>query len=249
MTSSTPLSYILIHGAWTGSWIWQPLLQPLRHHGHEVLCVELPGHSQSSPLAAADIRFADYLACIKLAIDSAQHPVMLVGHSFAGMLISQAGEDYAEQVAGLIYLCAFMLPSGYSFLQATTGVQGSVALDHLQFAADGHSVSIAAEHQHRAVAQDLPVSSFERVQPLFVAEPTAPLAQALCLSSRWDGLPRAYLECIADQALPLAQQRAMQEQLPPHYRASLDCGHSPQFSATDALAHHLLQAAIALSQS
>lgn len=62
-------------------------------------------------------------------------------------------------------------------------------------------------------------------------------------------MPRAYLECTADQALPLAVQRAMQEQLPPHYRASLDSGHSPQFSATQALLQHLLQAAAALIRS
>lgn len=189
MTPSNPLSYILVHGAWTGSWIWQPVLQPLRDHGHEVLCVELPGHAQASSLAAADIRFADYLASIEQAIDAAQYPVVLVGHSFAGLPISQAGEDYAEQVSGLIYLCAFMLPSGCSFLQATAGAQGSVALEHLQFAADGHSVSIAAEHQHRAVAQDLPAASFAQVQPLFVAEPTAPLAPEFTLGRVAPRLP------------------------------------------------------------
>ncbi|WP_439887289.1 alpha/beta fold hydrolase [Pseudomonas sp. MBLB4123] len=252
MTPSTPqapLSYILVHGAWTGSWIWQPVRQPLRDRGHEVLCVELPGHGPSSSVAAADIRFADYLASIEQAIDSARHPLVLVGHSFAGMLISQAGEDHAERIAGLIYLCAFMLPSGCSFLQASAGVRGSVALDHLQFAADGHSVSIAAEHQHRAVAQDVPAAGFAQVQPLLCAEPTAPLAHELRLSSRWAELPRAYLECTADQALPLTVQRAMQEQLPPHYRASLDSGHSPQFSATEALVQGLQLAASALIRS
>ena len=75
---------------------------------------------------------------------------------------------------------------------------------------------------------------------LIVPEPTAPLGGTLSVTEeRWGRIPRYYIECMADKAIPPDVQRAMYAATPVKEVFSMNTSHAPNFSAPDDLARHL----------
>ncbi len=177
-------------------------------------------------------------------LDAQQEPVILVGHSLGGIIISQAGENRSDKVKSLVYLCAFLLPGGGSFMKATQGVKGSMVLDNLVMAQDQSSVTIKEEVMREAFAHDVPPEAFARVRPMIVREPTAPLTGTLSVTEeKWGRIPRYYIECTADKAIPPDVQRAMYTAIPVRKVFSMSTSHAPNLSAPEELAEYLLAVA------
>jgi pimeloyl-ACP methyl ester carboxylesterase len=238
-----PPAFVLVHSAWLGGWAWQPLASILSAESADVFAPDLPGHGQD-PTPPAQVTMDAYVRTITDLLDARQDPVVLVGHSLGGIVISQVAELRPDKVSALVYLCAFLLPDGASFLTATASVEGSMVLDNLVMAEDGHSVTIREDLVHHAFAHDVPVEQFEQVRHLIVPQPTAPLAAPLAITAqRWGSIPRYYIECTADRAIPPAVQQAMYTGLPVEQVFSLDTSHAPNFSAPDRLADYLLEVA------
>lgn len=80
--------YVLVHGAWHGSWCWRKVVPLLRAKGHTVFTPDLPGHYRSAT-PCADVTLKTYVDSISDLIVSNNHKVILVGHSMAGVVISQ----------------------------------------------------------------------------------------------------------------------------------------------------------------
>src|ERR1700748_1456288 len=78
---------ILVHGAWADASSWDAVVPLLKAQGHEVIAVNLAGHGEDTT-SFAGITFQTYVNQVKSAIGARTH-VILVGHSFAGMVISQ----------------------------------------------------------------------------------------------------------------------------------------------------------------
>ncbi|MGU3466254.1 alpha/beta fold hydrolase [Methylobacterium sp. C33D] len=103
--------YILVAGSWHGSWCWSQVVPLLERAGHRVLTPDLYDvisgqHSMAKqPLQA----WADQVAAITAA---QSEPVILVGHSRAGLIISEVAERIPHKIASLVYLCAFLLKDG-----------------------------------------------------------------------------------------------------------------------------------------
>lgn len=95
---------LLLHGAWCGSWTWEPLIEELDAHGVDAIAVDLP-------IAAADAGVDDYVDVAVDALGSADRP-LVVGHSLAGILLEPLAAR--RPVAGLVYLNAFVPEPGLS---------------------------------------------------------------------------------------------------------------------------------------
>jgi pimeloyl-ACP methyl ester carboxylesterase len=236
-------TFVLVHAAWLGAWSWDALLPHLA--GHKVVAVDLPGHGKDkTPIS--DVTMEGYVRAVTDALD-ANGPAVLVGHSVGGLVISQAAEARPDRVTALAYVAGFLLPNGASFVAATEGVQGSMVLDNLVFAQDGQSVTVRPEAMHQAFAHDVPLEAFQAVAPLVVPEPTAPLATPLALTeANWGRVPRYYVECLQDRAIPPAVQEAMYTALPVRQVFSMQTSHSPNFAAPEELARHLQTVAAAV---
>jgi len=96
-----PVSIVLVHGAFVDGSGWKAVFDMLTAEGYEVLPVQNPTISLSGDVAATE-----------QVIAAARHPVILVGHSYGGMVITQAGDD--PKVQGLVYIAAFAPDAGES---------------------------------------------------------------------------------------------------------------------------------------
>ncbi|MEK6325850.1 MAG: alpha/beta hydrolase, partial [Acidobacteriota bacterium] len=89
-----------------------------------------------------------------------------------------------------------------------------------------------------------PDDAFAQAKPMIVPEPTAPLGTPLSITEeRWGRIPRYYIECLADKAIPPEVQKAMYMAIPVKKVFSMNASHAPNFSAPQELAEYLLAVA------
>ena len=117
---------VLVHGAWHGAWCWEPVVRGLASEGVEALAVDLPGHgADTGPLG--DLH-AD-AARVRAVLDQqAGGDVVLVGHSYGGAVITEAGEHPA--VGHLVFLCALALTASESCASVAAGDPAAGAISH-----------------------------------------------------------------------------------------------------------------------
>ncbi len=241
--SATPTTFVMVHSAFLGGWAWGPVASLLEKQGHKLFALDLPGHGKDKT-PPSEVTLDSYVKTVTDALDAQPEPVILVGHSLGGIIISQAGENRPDKVKSLVYLCAFLLPNGGSFMKATEGVKGSMVLDNLVMAEDNTYATIKEEVMHNAFAHDVPDDAFAQARAMIVAEPTAPLGGTISITEeRWGRIPRYYVECLADKAIPPAVQKAMYTAIPVKKVFSMNTSHAPNFSAPEELARYLLEVA------
>lgn len=232
-------TYLLVHSAWLGGWQWQGVTLALTEAGHQVIAPDLPGHG-SDKTPPAEITMDSYVNTLTDILDQQDMPVILVGHSFNGITVSRAAELRPNKVKGIVYLSAFLLPEGGSFIKAVQGVQGSAAVDNFYLSEDKSYALVKEEEIQTAFAHDIPVEAFAIAKPYIVPEPAAPLFYELEITEQNFGkLPKYYIECTEDRAIPIAVQRAMYTgKVKKSY--SIASSHTPNFSQPSELASILL---------
>jgi pimeloyl-ACP methyl ester carboxylesterase len=226
---------VLVHSAWLGAWQWHEVKQELEGMGHKVITPDLPGHGNDTT-PASKITMATYVHTLLGILDKEEQPVVLAGHSFNGITISQVAELRPNKIEKLVYITAFLLNDGASFFQAVDGVNGSEAVDNFYLSADQTQALVIKEAMHSAFAHDLPLEAFEAAVPNIVAEPAAPLSYQLSISNENFGqIPKYYIECTEDRAIPIGVQRAMHNNKVKEVFC-LHSSHTPNFSKPKELA-------------
>ena len=233
-------TFVLIHGAWHGGWCWHKVAPLLQSRGHTVLTPDLPALGvDRTPLASATLQGYSDRVCEALA--GCSEAVYLVGHSMGGIAITQAAEVMPQKVKTLVYLTAFLLPSGRTLLEEAQADIGSAVLPNLVFASDQSSATVKSDAIGDVFYADCSPSDWALAQALLVPQAAAPFATPIrSTSERWGSVPRVYIECTADHAISLATQRSMQARLPCKRVLTMSTSHSPFLSAPEALAEHLL---------
>ncbi|HZU51411.1 MAG TPA: alpha/beta fold hydrolase [Sphingomicrobium sp.] len=228
-------TFILIHGAWHGGWCWERVAPLLRDQGHEVVCPDLPGMDpDQSPLGDDPIdEWAHFVA--ELA-SRARQPVILVGHSRGGLVISEAAERVPDAIDCLVYLAAFLLQSGQSLADVANRYPEVGPGPLIKRAADPSRLIIDANAAmpifYNLTDEEDAKAASRRLTP----EPLASMVTRLRISNeRFGRLPRAYIECVHDRAVSLEMQREMEAALPCEPVITLSCDHSPFYSAVPEL--------------
>ena len=229
---------ILVHSAWLGGWQWKETISHLDHETLHVIAPDLEGHG-SDKTPPNEITMDDYVNQLVELIDAEEKPVVLVGYSFNGITISRVAELRPKKVKKLIYLTAFLVPNGTSFSSAVKGVKDSKAVENFYLSEDKSYALVNEEAMHEAFAHDIPLENFNAAKPYIVPEPSAPLRYALKVSDdNFGKIPKYYIECTEDRAIPIEVQRAMYKgKVKKHF--SLMASHTPNFSKPDSLAYLL----------
>jgi pimeloyl-ACP methyl ester carboxylesterase len=181
--------------------------------------------------------YADWISGV---LDAQSEPVVLVGHSSGGVVISQAAEQRPDKVKLLVYLAAFLLRDGETLFSVAENETGSLILPNLVMSEDGASATIREDVIKEALFHDCSDEDAERAKSRFAPQALAPFVTPLALTEENFGrVPRVYIETLQDRAVSPSFQKEMYERLPCQKVVSMDTSHSPFFSAPEDLAGHL----------
>jgi pimeloyl-ACP methyl ester carboxylesterase len=121
--------FVLVHGAFAGAWLWEPVVDKLETAGHTVETLDLPG-AGNDHTPVEEITLDAYAERICQVLGRRPQQAVLVGHSMGGMAVTQAASRCPERVAALIYVAAFLPGEGQSLKGLTELPEGEG--DHVQ---------------------------------------------------------------------------------------------------------------------
>jgi pimeloyl-ACP methyl ester carboxylesterase len=106
-------TYVLVHGAWRGSWIWKRVRRLLQERGHEVFTPTLTGVADRSHLSSPSVNLDTHTTDVANLIRWEElSDVILCGHSYGGCVVSGVADRVPDQIGALVYLDAFVLENG-----------------------------------------------------------------------------------------------------------------------------------------
>ena len=189
---------ILIHGAWVGPWEFDALVAELRERGWQVDAPDLPSVGSTAGIA-------EDAAAVTAALDASPLPAVLVGHSYGGIPITQAGNH--PLVERLVYVTAFALDEGES---AASSMGGS--LPEWWGIADGQvTMGRSREERVAMIAADLPPEAApvaEQLADLFRPHSYSSLTEPVTRVA-WRHKPTTYIVTENDGVLPPAFQESL----------------------------------------
>ncbi|WP_262246721.1 alpha/beta fold hydrolase [Parapedobacter soli] len=222
---------VLVHGAFADGTSWAAVISRLQEKGYHVAAVQ-------NPLTSLE----DDVAATKRAIALMDGPVLLVGHSWAGMVISAAGND--AKVAGLVYVAALIPDEGQSVVDVNAPFPPGPGGAEFRPDAEGF-LSMTAKGIHEDFAQDLP----EAQRNVLVATQT-PWAAAATVQPvhnvAWKTKPSWCIVATEDRMINPDLERATAKMINAT-TIELESSHVPMVSQPDAVANFIDQAANRLS--
>ncbi|GHO81929.1 hypothetical protein KSD_97000 [Ktedonobacter sp. SOSP1-85] len=236
-------TYILIHGAWHGVWAWYHIAPLLRKQGHKVIVPDLPGFGRDRSISPSTGTLRIYTDHLSHIIKEQNEPVILVGHSMGGIVISQTAEECSESIQKLIYLAAFLVPNVTTLHEHAQKDKDAIILQNTHINETQGVSEIPVERVADLFYHDCPESDITLVQMLIGPTPLEPFSAIVKTTDRFARIPRFYVETLHDRANSLYMQRYMQRNLPCERVFSLSTGHSPFFAAPNKLAEILLSLA------
>lgn len=200
-------TYVLVHGAWSDASAWGFVRNQLAQNAN-VVVVNLPGHGiDLTP--ASTVKLSDYVKTVTDAINQQTGKVILVGHSMAGVVISQVAENIPGKIDKLVYVSAYLPKSGDDLLSLSKNDSQSKVGGALEFNSDYSAATIKKEIIPTAVCADCPEFMKEVLIKYHKAEPAKPLSEKVTLSSKFATVPKYYIHTTADSAVGYELQKSM----------------------------------------
>lgn len=123
---------VIVHGAWGGAWQFSKVDPLLRERGFDVRRVTLTGLGERVHLASPDIGLGTHVDdVVNVILFENLRDIILVGHSYGGMVISGVAERVPERIARLVYLDAFVPEDGESLMTARRARRGTLELEKM----------------------------------------------------------------------------------------------------------------------
>jgi pimeloyl-ACP methyl ester carboxylesterase len=216
---------IFVHGACVrdAAWWWNSMSKPLADRGIASVAVPLPSCGEAGD-ELGDL-FADVDAC-RDAIARTDGPVILCGHSYGGMVITEAGAD--DRVSKLLYVTSVMPDAG----QSQAELIGAEPAPWLQPSDDG-TVGVDPDMIREFFLQDCDETTTEQALGRLTRQALTPFTQSP-RQIAWRQKPATYFVCTEDLATPVEAQR---RRVRPNTRlVEFSAGHHPFLSRPDAFA-------------
>ena len=228
---------VLVHGAWMNSGAWYKVVPLLEKAGYEVISVNLPGHGTDiTPYET--IQLQSYIDVVKNAIGK-KDDVILVGHSMAGIVISQVAELIPAQINRLIYVAAYLPQNGESLYFLSQQDKDSHVGKYWRQDDPAHfsPAYIAKEGIKECFAADAPDEDVRTLIAQHKADALAPMATPVTLTdTNFGKVKKVYIHTTADNAVSYSLQQIMIDNTKVDKIYSLATSHSPFFSKPEELA-------------
>lgn len=231
--SSKP-TIVLVHGFWGGAAHWSKVIVGLSRKGHSGLqAVEMPLTS-----------LADDAERLRKMVKQQSGPVLLVGHSYGGAVITEAGD--LPNVVGLVYIAAFAPDAGESPGGITAGLPPA-AIANVAPDSDGY-LWIKPDKFHESFCQDLPADE----ALVMAVTQKAPLASTFgdnVTAPAWRNKPVWYQVSSEDRMINPDNQKRMSERMKPRKIITLAAGHASLASKPDEVTAFIDEAATSLANA
>lgn len=225
---SNKANIVLVHGFWADGSGWSKVIPALQAQGHFVVAAQ---HAHTS--------LADDVAATRHLLAELEGPTLLVGHSYGGLVISEAATS-APGVVGLVYISAFLLDEGETLLSSGAAFPPLEVFQHLLVTGQGLAwIDPDVFPQH--FANDLDPM---KAQALAVAQvpPNASIFETRAGQPAWKSLPSWSLFGSEDRMIHPEQHRWMAQRSKATAR-EISASHVPFLSHPDEVAHIILEAA------
>lgn len=231
---------VLIHGAGSGGWVWHKVVPYLQQQGHIVMAPDLPGHGlDRTPIA--EVTLSAYVDRVCQVLDAQPEPVVLVGHSLGGGVITQVAEYRPDRIQTLVYLAGYLLQNGQSMLDIAQADTESLLLANAIFSKDRLSATFRPEALQELGYHDCSEADLALVRSLLAPQAVAPLATPVTTTpDNFGRVPRVYIECQQDKVIGPMTQKRMYTALPCQQVMPLETSHNPYLSAPQTVAEQLL---------
>ncbi len=222
---------VLVHGAWADGSSWSKIIPLLLAKGFHVVAVQNPLNS-----------IADDVASTTRLIEAQDGPVLLVGHSYGGAVITEAGMN--PKVAGLVYVAAFAPDKGETLSGMAAQHPKPPAFDEIRPIADGFLV-LTEKGVNESFAQDL--SPADKALVLATQGPTQGAILATPIrAAAWHDKPSWFVIATNDRAISPEQEKASAERM--HSKTlTLASSHVPMLSQPQKVADFVGEAAASLN--
>lgn len=227
--------FVVAHGAWSSGWAWRTMRPLLRAAGHEIFTPSYTGLGEREHLASRAVNLTLHITDIVNVLEFEDlRDVVVIGHSFGGVVASGVADRSRDRVARVIYVDAFVPENGQSLMDLVPAAARDAMRNGVHLAGDGW----------RVPPRDMPPNTPQQIRdwamPRRVAHPIAAFEEPLRLSGE-PLPPRAYIYCQridSDDSFGPFAARARREAWP---YAEIDASHDPHITAPQELCGLLQQ--------
>ena len=241
-------TFVLIHGAWHGGWSWWKTAPLLEQAGHRVLAPSLTGLGEREHLAALmppavinlDLHIADVVSLLR-AEDLSE--VILVGHAYAGMVITGVAELAPERIAALVYVNGVAPSDGEAMVDQLEAVRGPEFVARIHGFIEAGAPFMPAPTDGDEIGRRWSIndpSDQDFMLPRLSAQPTLTFSQPVRTGNpAADAIRREFILCSESGFEPVAERAAASGWGVHH----IDTGHDPMITTPRELADILLHIA------
>lgn len=234
-------TFVLVHGAWLAPYSWDVVSKELKASGAHVVVIELPGHGteQTPP---QNLSLDVYRDKVIDAINKINGPVILVGHSLAGMVISEVAEKIPAKIEKLVFVGAYVPANGQSLLDLANTDPQSLLGPSLIPSSDKLTLDVKHENITNVFCADASPETKELVLKNFKPEPAIPFTNAAVISAdNFGKVSKCYIHTLQDHVIGIDLQNRMVNAAGIADVYSLESSHTPFFSMPDKLTALLLK--------
>jgi pimeloyl-ACP methyl ester carboxylesterase len=221
-------NFLIVHGGWGGGWAWRKMRPLMAARRHEFFTPTLTGQGERAHLAHPDVDLDTHIQDIVAVIEYEDlSDVILVGHSYGGMVATGAADRLRERVKRLIYVDAFVPEAGKSVNDYFFAGERRGAL--LQSLIDGWKVPA------QPLPKDTPADEAAWMEPRRAPQPFKSIEQKFAFKNGPLTLPRAYIYCQRCSPGDPFRQFLARAQKEGWSTREIDASHSPHVTAPGAL--------------
>lgn len=223
-------TFLVAHGAWTAGWGWKKMHPPMRAAGHRLVTPTLTGLGERVHLATPDVDLETHIQDVLGVLHYEDLTgVILIGHSYGGMIATGVADRARDRIEQLVYLDAFVPQDGQSLFDLQSPESRTHFREQAKSGGDGWRIP------PMAMPADTPPDDFTWSNPRRVPQPLKCFEQRLLLQNGPLTLPRSYIWCrrTAPHNFQRFHERAMGEAGWHCY--DMDCSHNPHITMPEAL--------------